>query len=487
MLILSPLTWLLLGALIGSLLTYTVGRLNLRVAKILGIGFPTILFVFSALLWLWFNPSQTGFSFLENISWAETIGITFQLGVDGISFPLLLATTLLTMVAAIGSNTLITENISEYYGTLLLLEVGLIGVFISLNLAVFFIFWELVLIPMFVLIGVWGGTNRRYAAMKFLIFTHVGSAIMLLGFIVIYLSVSPHTFDLVTLMQTSLPISVQFIAMTMTFLGFAVKLPVVPLHTWLPDAHVEAPAPISVLLAGVLLKMGGYGFLRINLTLFGEVSIAFSLVFMILAIFTIFYGAFVALIQRDMKRMIALTSINHMGFVLLGTFSGSLIGISGAVFQMFNHACAIGLLFLLSGIIKENAGSRAIDKLSGMGTHMPLTSGLFVFGSFAAMGLPFLSNFVSEFMIITATITIYPLMAIVVLSPGLVSAYFIWTIDRTILSDPLPGASMKRAKGVEIFGAVLLILPIILLGLFPAMMVDRITPACLQLLPTGGP
>ncbi len=272
----------------------------------------------------------------------------------------------------------------------------------------------------------------------------------------------------------------------MTFLGFAIKLPVVPLHTWLPDAHVEAPAPISVLLAGVLLKMGGYGFLRINLTLFGEVSAAFSLIFMVLALVTIFYGAFVAFIQRDMKRMIALTSINHMGFVLLGTFSGNLVGISGVVFQMFNHACAIGLLFLLSGIIKENAGTRAIDKLAGMGIQMPGTSGLFVFGSFAAMGMPFLSNFVSEFMIITGTITVYPLMAIVVLSPGIVSAYFIWTIDRTILSAPLAGNSMKRAKGVEIIGAFLLILPIILLGLYPAMMVDRITPSCLQLLPTGG-
>jgi NADH-quinone oxidoreductase subunit M len=338
---------------------------------------------------------------------------------------------------------------------------------------------------MFILIGMWGGPNRHYASMKFLIFTHVGSVLMLLGFILLFLISG--TFDLTLLTSTSIAFPLQLLIMMLTFVGFAVKLPMVPLHTWLPDAHVEAPAPISVLLAGVLLKMGGYGFIRISLTVFPAISALLAPIIVWLAILTIFYGAFVALVQRDLKRMIALTSINHMGLVLLGAFLGNLVSLSGAVFQMFNHACAVGLLFLLSGVIEKRAGTRDIDQLAGMGTTMPWASGLFIAGSFAAMGLPFLANFVSEFMVFAGVITIYPLLAFVVLSPGIVSGYFIWTIDRTILSDPLPGARMQRARGIEVVAVALLMVPIILLGLFPGLMVDRIVPACIEILSLGGP
>lgn len=484
--ILSPLIWLVVGTLIGALLVFIIGRFGAKPAKIFAIGWTTMQFIISGWLWLWFNPELSGFSYVYEIDWAPTLGIVFKVGVDGISFPLLLATTLLTMIAAIGSYTMIKERVSAYYGLLLLLEAGLIGVFISLNLIVFFVFWELVLIPMFILIGLWGGPKRRYAAMKFLIFTHVGSVLMLLGFIMLYLSTSPLTFDLVTIIQSSTSSPFQLLIMILTFAGFAVKLPMVPFHTWLPDAHVEAPAPISVLLAGVLLKMGGYGFIRITLGVFPDLSMLLAPIIMGLAIFTIFYGALVALIQLDLKRMIALTSINHMGLVLLGAFSGNLYGVTGAIFQMFNHACAIGLLFLLSGVIDKGAGTRDISKLQGMGTKMPWTAGLFVVGSFAAMGLPFLSNFVSEFMIFAGTITIYPILAFIVLSPGIVSGYFLWTIDRTILSDPTKETSMRRGRGVEIVAVALFLVPILLLGLFPAMMVDRITPSCIELLNQGG-
>ncbi|MFX1510334.1 MAG: NuoM family protein [Promethearchaeota archaeon] len=471
------------GALLGSLISYLLGRLGSMIVKGFAVAWTTLLFLFTGLLWLGFNPSTPGFSYLIDIPWIPTLGVTFKLGVDGISFPLLLATTLLTLAAAIGSITLIKERVAIYFGTLLLLEAALMGVFMSLNLLVFFIFWELVLIPMFILIGVWGGANRRYAAMKFLIFTHVGSILMLLGFIMLFLFAG--TWDLTYFLTSPIPFAVALPIMIITFIGFAVKLPVVPLHTWLPDAHVEAPAPISIILAGVLLKMGGYGFIRISIGVFPQIAALLAPIIMSLGIITIFYGALVALNQRDMKRMIALTSINHMGLVLLGAFTLTTIGVTGAVFMMFNHACAIGLMFLLTGVIQKRAGTRNIDELSGMGELMPRTALFFVLGALASMGIPFFAPFVSEFMIFSGTLSILPLLVFVILAPGIVVAYFLWTIDRIIISDPHPGTRMRRARLTELIALSLLLLPIILLGLFPAMMVDRILPA-IQLLLSGG-
>lgn len=471
------------GALLGSLITYLLGRFGSMIVKGFAVAWTTLLFLFTGLLWLGFNPSTPGFSYLIDIPWIPALGITFKLGVDGISFPLLLATTLLTLAAAIGSMTLIKEHVAIYYGTLLLLEAALMGVFISLNLLVFFIFWELVLIPMFILIGVWGGANRRYAAMKFLIFTHVGSILMLLGFIMLFLFAG--TWDLTYFLTSPIPFAVALPIMIITFIGFAVKLPVVPLHTWLPDAHVEAPAPISIILAGVLLKMGGYGFIRISIGVFPQIAALLAPAIMGFGIITIFYGALVALNQRDMKRMIALTSINHMGLVLLGAFTLTTIGVAGAVLMMFNHACAIGLMFLLTGVIQKRAGTRNIDELSGMGKLMPWTALFFVLGSLASMGIPLFAPFVSEFMIFTGTLSILPILVFVILAPGIVVAYFLWTIDRIIISDPHPGTRMRRARLSELIALLLLLLPIILLGLLPAMMVDRIVPA-VQLLLSGG-
>ncbi|MHA2406388.1 MAG: complex I subunit 4 family protein [Candidatus Hermodarchaeia archaeon] len=472
------------GALFGALITYLLGRFGSMIVKGFAVTWTALLFLFTGLLWLGFNPSALGFSYVIEIPWIPTLGITFKLGVDGISFPLLLATTLLTLAAAVGSITLIKERVAMYFGTLLLLEAALIGVFVSLNLLVFFIFWELVLIPMFILIGVWGGENRRYAAMKFLIFTHVGSILMLLGFIMLFLFSG--TWDLVYFLTSPIPFTIAVPIMIITFIGFAVKLPIVPLHTWLPDAHVEAPAPISIILAGVLLKMGGYGFIRITIGVFPEVSASLAPLIMTLGIITIFYGALVALNQRDMKRMVALTSINHMGLVLLGAFTLTTIGVAGAVFMMFNHACAIGMMFLLTGVIQKRAGTRSIDELSGMGKFMPWTALFFVLGSFASMGLPLFAPFVSEFIIFAGTLTVLPLLVFVILAPGIVAAYFLWTIDRIVISDPRPGTRMRRARDTELIALTLLLVPIILLGIFPAMMVDRIIPAVQILLSLGG-
>ena len=479
-------SWMFIIILIGALLSYGVGKRNELIGKSIGTGFTIVLFVLSIYLWI-SAPIGDDFFFLENITWIPSIGINYIVGVDGISLPLVLATTFLTMLAALGSWTMISERVPQYFGLLLILELGLLGVFVSLNLILFFIFWELVLVPMFLLIGIWGGPNRKYAAMKFIIFTAVGSVLMLIGFILLFIAATPHTFDFLILADTEIARPLQLIIMVTTFFGFAVKLPVAGLHTWLPDAHVEAPAPISVLLAGVLLKMGGYGFIRINLSLFPEISLEYAPFFIGLALLTIFYGAGVALTQRDLKRMIALTSINHMGFVLLGTFTGNLVGLSGAVFQMWNHACAVGLLFLLSGVIQHNAGTRDIDKLSDMLRKMPGTSALFVFGALAALGLPFLSSFVSEFMIFVGAINAFPFAAIVVLAPGIVTAYFIWTIDRIILR-PKEKVQIEQdyeaheGKLIELIAVAIFAIPIVILGIFPSLMLQTIVPSCQKLL-----
>lgn len=479
-------SWMLIIALIGAILTYGFGKKDELVGKSIGIGFTIVLFVLALYLWISANPIGDGFIFSENITWIPSVGINYSVGVDGISLPLVLATTLLTMLAALGSWSMISSRIAQYYGLLLLLEMGLLGVFVSLNLIVFFLFWELVLVPMFLLIGIWGGPNRKYAAMKFIIFTNAGSALMFIGFILLYLAATPHTFDFLILMDTEIAKPLQLIIMITTFFGFAVKLPVVPLHTWLLDAHVEAPAPISVMLAGVLLKMGGYGFIRINLSLFPEISFEYAHFFIGLALLTIFYGAGVALVQRDLKMMIALTSINHMGFVLLGAFTGNLLGLSGAVFQMFNHACAVGLLFLLSGVIQHNAGTREIDKLSDMLHTMPKTTALFVFGALAALGFPFLSSFVSEFMIFMGAINAFSFTAIVVLAPGIVTAYFIWTIDRIVLKPKnqvqIANYEPHEGKLIELISVALFVIPIVILGLFPSLMLQMIVPSCQKLL-----
>src|SRR6266571_3505281 len=302
------------------------------------------------------------------------------------------------VLATAGSWDLINTRQGEYFALLLLLETGIIGVFTSLNLILFYVFWEIVLVPMFFLIGIWGGPRRKYASMKFLIFTYVGSVFMLFGFLSFYIWTGSPSFDYSDLASRvpTLSTPLQMAAAIAVFIGFAVKLPIVPFHTWLPDAHVEAPAPVSVLLAGLLLKMGGYGLIRFNLVLFPGANGILWPVFATIGLITMIYGASVAIVQQDLKRMIALTSINHMGYVLLGTFTAvaasTTIGLSGAVFQMFTHALAIGCLFLMSGYIHEHAGTRNIDELHGLRGKMPQTVTLLIIASIAAMAVPGLAN-----------------------------------------------------------------------------------------------
>lgn len=469
--------------IIGSLVAYLAGYAGDKASKVVTIiisasTIPLVLFIFFTVNW-----TVQGFQLTESYDWAKDFGLTYVVGVDGISVPLLIISSLLTTLSAAGSWGQIKSKVKEYNALLLLFEGAIIGVFTSLNLVAFYVFWELVLIPMFFLIGVWGGPRKKYAAMKFLIMTHVGSILLLLSFISLYVLSTPHTFNFIELAKLHLPLLAQILISLGFFIGFGVKLPIVPFHTWLPDAHVEAPAPISVLLAGLLLKMGAYGFIRMNLFLMPEASKFLAPVFIGFGLLTMFYGAIVAMVQQDFKRMVALTSINHMGYILLGAFTLTTPGISGAVFQMFNHACAIGALFLMSGVIHEHMGTRTIRELGGLGKAMPKTSFLLILASLGAMGFPGFSNFISEYTIILAGISVNVLYAIAVLVPGITAGYFVWMLRRVVLVQPAGPVSPREAPAYMWITLAAFLVPLLILGLYPAPLLGVILPAVHSLMP----
>lgn len=461
--------------IIGAIAVYLAGYIGEKVSKVLTILISAATIAIVLFIYLTFNWAVQGFQLVETYDWADQFGLTYVVGIDGISLPLLMISSFLTTLSAAGSWEQITSKVKEYNALLLLFEGAIIGVFTSLNLVAFYVFWELVLIPMFFFIGVWGGPRKKYAAMKFLIMTHVGSILLLLSFISLYVLSAPHTFNFTDLAKLHLPLFTQVLISIGFFVGFGVKLPIVPFHTWLPDAHVEAPAPISVLLAGLLLKMGGYGFIRMNLFLMPEASKFLAPVFIGFGLLTMFYGAIVAMMQQDFKRMVALTSINHMGYILLGAFTLTTPGISGAVFQMFNHACAIGALFLMSGVIHEHMGTRTIRELGSLGSAMPKTSFLLVLASLGAMGFPGFSNFISEYTIILAGISVNAIYAIAVLVPGITAAYFVWLLRRVLITAQ-PGPT-REAPYYTLLTLAIFLVPLVILGIYPSPLLGVITPA----------
>lgn len=476
----SVVSALIFVPIVAAIPVYVIGRRSGLYANRLSLAVSILILALSLYSYAEILRRSSGavFNFVEGpIPWITALkGVDYYVGIDGLSAPLVVIAAFLTVLVIIGSGRLITERQGLYYALVVFFEGSIIGVFTSLNLIVFYVFFELVLIPMFFFIGIWGGPNRKYAALKFLLFTFAGSTIMLLGFFALYVFISPATFN-ITELAGRIPLWLQILASIATFIGFGVKLPVVPFHTWLPDAHVEAPAPISVFLAGLLLKMGGYGFLRINLGLFPEASREYAWVFILFGLITMFYGAIVAMMQKDLKRMIALTSINHMGFVLVGGFSGNQFGISGAVFQMFNHGLAIGLLFMLSGFIHEQAGTRDIPSLKGLRVTMPRTANLLIMGSMAGMGVPIFSNFISELMVIVGAIAVDVRYAVAILIPIITVAYFLLVIRRSILSPPISGVSHHDMATSTSAAMWAYLVPLFILLLFPSLILDVVNPA----------
>jgi len=457
--------------LFATPLVYLATKVNKRVGIYLSLGLAAVIAVLAGyVFWeVYANiPAIGQYAFQEKYTWISfsNFGLDYFLGVDGLSSPLLFVSGILTVLVIVGSRRLIDHHEAEYYALIFMFEGAIMGVFTSLNLILFYIFWEIVLIPMFFFIGVWGGPRRKYAALKFIIFTFAGSTIMLLGFLYVYLGMPTPTFDIPDL-AGKIPLALQYVPLAASFIGFAVKLPLVPFHTWLPDAHVEAPSPISVLLAGVLLKMGGYGFLRISIGLFPNASAQYAWVFLGLGLFSMFYGAVAAVLQKDLKKMIAFTSINHMGFVLFGAYatliSGNLLGIQGAIFQMFTHALAVGSLFMLSGYIQHQAGTREIPLLRGLGSTMPRTATILVLGSAAAMGLPPFSSFLAEFMVIAAGISASAFTAISVLVPVITAGYFLWMIKRTVLSAPEGGHEVHDMAWSDVAAFAVYLVPLVIL------------------------
>src|SRR5467141_1350145 len=446
--------------------TYLLGRKNAKVAKMLGVGTTAIVFAISIMILVVFQYGQAGFQLSESAPWAGSFGLNYRVGIDGISLPLLMIASFLSLLSAAGSWDQITFRHAEYYALFLVFETGIIGVFTSLNLILFYLFWEIVLIPMFFFIGIWGGPRRRYASMKFLIFTYSGSAVMLFGFLALYAWTGSFDYDVLIVKVPLLDPKLQLVAAITTFVGFAVKLPIFPLHTWLPDAHVEAPAPVSVLLAGLLLKMGGYGLIRYSLLLFPAADKLLWPVFTAIGLITMVYGASVAFVAQDMKRMIAMTSVNHMGYVLLGTFTLGSIGVSAAVFQMFAHGLAVGMLFLMSGYIHEHTGTRNINELHGLRGKMPRTTLLLILASMAAMAVPGFANFISEYQVIQGALSVNYLFGFAILAPALTVGYFFWMLRRVVMT-PAEGPKNEIQRHSQLILTAFLV-PLLVFGIYPA-------------------
>jgi NADH-quinone oxidoreductase subunit M len=427
---------------------------------------------------------NAGFRFEENISWISAIQARYHLGVDGISLWLVLLTTLLMPIAILSSWTAIKKRLLAYYLFLLILESAMIGVFVSLDLLVFYLFFEASLVPMFFLIGIWGGERRIYSAVKFFIYTAVGSLLMLVGIIALYFIYN--SFDYPALLgamagDAALAGPLGFWLFLAFAFAFCIKVPLFPFHTWLPDAHTEAPTAGSVILAGVLLKMGTYGLMRFNLGLFPEMSRRFAPYIIILAVIGIIYGALVAMVQPDVKRLVAYSSVSHMGFVVLGIFSFTELGMQGALYQMLNHGVSTGALFLFVGFIYERRHTRLIKDFGGLAKPMPWFSTLFVIASLSSIGLPFLNGFVGEFLILigtwTSTGVAHPWIATMLAATGVIWAavYMLWMLQRVVfgLVTNTENEHLTDLNRRELGLILPLVLLMLFMGVYPRVFLDR--------------
>jgi NADH-quinone oxidoreductase subunit M len=478
------LTILILLPVAGALALVGYGYVSKREEHYKWIALVTTVATF-ALSLLLLNGIGGGpeFRFEDNVSWIGAISARYHIGVDGISLWLVLLTTLLMPIAILSSWTAIHKRQLSYYIFMLILESAMIGVFVSLDLLLFYLFFEASLVPMFFLIGIWGGERRIYAAVKFFIYTAVGSLLMLVGIIALYFIYG--SFDYTTLLQAMtanpLPARTEFVFFLAFAFAFCIKVPVFPFHTWLPDAHTEAPTAGSVILAGVLLKMGTYGLLRINLSLFPSTSRELATAMMVLAVIGIIYGALVAMVQPDVKRLVAYSSVSHMGFVVLGLFSFTELGMQGALYQMLNHGVSTGALFLFVGFIYERRHTRMISEFGGLAKPMPWFSTLFVIAALSSIGLPFLNGFVGEFLILIGTWTSravsHPWLITMIAGTGVIWAavYMLWMLQRVVFGKV---TKPENDRLLDLNSRELgLLLPLMILmlfmGVYPRVFLDR--------------
>ncbi len=429
------LSLLLLLPLLGAVVIALAPRANVGLQKTLGMAFSLATFALSLLLVTGFEPVAE-MQFVERYDWIPAYGISFHLGIDGLSLWLVILTTFLTPVALLGSWSSIEQRVKEFNVFMLLLEVGMLGVFFALDLFVFYIFWEAMLIPMYFLIGIWGHGRRIYAAVKFFLYTMAGSVLMLVAFLVLYKETGAVGFGLAELLKRPVDPGLQFWLFLAFALAFAIKVPMFPFHTWLPDAHVEAPTAGSVILAGVLLKMGGYGFLRLAMPLFPQAALEMAPWIALLAVIGIVYGALVSLVQPDMKKLVAYSSVSHLGFVMLGVAAFSTTSVTGAVYQMLNHGISTGALFLMVGMLYDRRHTRDIAEFGGLKTVMPWFAALFLMVGLSSIAVPGFNGFVGEFLILVGSWRAFPGMVIAAsLGVILAAAYVLWMIQRVLYGE----------------------------------------------------
>jgi NADH-quinone oxidoreductase subunit M len=429
------LTALIFLPVVGAVFVAFTPRESVRAQKVIAISVSGLVFVLSLLLLRGFE-ARPGMQFEVSQPWLPSYGIAYHVGIDGISLWLVLLTTFLTPLALLGSWHGIDKRVREFNVFMLLLEAGMVGVFCSLDLFLFYIFWEAMLIPMYFLIGIWGHERRIYAALKFFIYTMAGSVLMLVAFIVLYRASGLGTFDLLELSRARLDPALQTWLFAAFALAFAIKVPMFPFHTWLPDAHVEAPTAGSVILAAVLLKMGVYGFLRLGIPLFPDAALRFAPWIGVLAVIGIVYGALVSLVQPDLKKLVAYSSVSHLGFVMLGVAAFTTTGVVGAVYQSLNHGISTGALFFLVGMLYERRHTRLIEQFGGLKAVMPWFAALFVFISLSSLAVPGFNGFVGEFLILLGTWSFRPwLSAVAVLGVILAAGYILWMVQRVLYGE----------------------------------------------------
>jgi NADH-quinone oxidoreductase subunit M len=466
------LTLLIFLPLAGVVAVFFVKETSVRLTA-LGITAADLLI--SLPLWWLFDASSDQMQFGELAAWITAPPIHYRLGLDGISLPLVLMTTVLMPLCVLISWHSIETRIRSFMAMLLIMEGTMIGVFAALDFVLFYVFWEAMLIPMYLLIGVWGGPNRLYAAIKFFLYTLAGSVLLLVAILALYFQ-GGRTFDILQLSQGTYSTSLQFWLFLAFFAAFAVKVPMFPFHTWLPDAHVEAPTAGSVILASVLLKMGAYGFLRFSLPMLPEASQAFTPLMVTLSIVAIIYGAYMALAQADLKKLIAYSSVSHMGFVTLGLFMFNIQGIEGAVMQMVNHGITTGGLFLCVGVIYERTHSRQIADNGGLTKPMPRYATLLVIFALSSLGLPGTNSFVGEFMVLAGTF-LWSKIATALASLGIIlaAAYILWMVQRVAFGVPSPHylPKLRDLNQREMVTLVPLVVLVFWIGLFPNPILTR--------------
>jgi NADH-quinone oxidoreductase subunit M len=476
------LTWLVVLPVLAALVMILLPDHRKELHLPIGIALSVLPLGLAGYLFWVFEP-VAGYQFTETVPWVESWGISWSLGVDGISMPMVVLTALLVPVA-LAASTSITRRMKEFVIYTLLLEAGMIGVFLALDLFLFFVFFEAILIPMYFIIGIWGSDRRKYASIKFFLYTAFGSALMLAGIVALAVlniqQTGSASFALSDLMNLDLSGGTERLLFAAFGLAFAIKVPLFPVHTWLPDAHTEAPTAGSVLLAGVLLKLGTYGLLRFNLSLFPEASVDAVWIMGGLAVVGIVYGAVVAIVQPDLKKLVAYSSVSHLGFIVLGTFALTSGSLQGAVIQNVNHGLTTGALFLLVGMLYERRHTKQISEFGGLQKVMPIYAGFFLFMVFASIGLPGLNGFVGEFLVLIGSYTTLPVLAVIAAFGVVLAAiYLLWAYERVFTGEPdkEENRALEDLSVREISLLAPLAVLVLIIGLYPNVLLDKIAPS----------